>query len=126
MNNILKFAAVVFTVSGTASTASAFDIELVKCKEGATACEKPFRRAPSNPPLVLTATCETPSGYGLMAFSDNTALLNHIRARLAAGQTVMVDVEGTEVTRVSASGEMTAIAVVEGPGGRPVVCYQSF
>lgn len=82
--------------------------------------------APNDKPITYTATCELPGGFGLIAYVDNPALLADIEARLAAGERVMIDVEGTEVTQVSPNGQMHVIGIVAGPGGRAVACYQSF
>lgn len=85
-----------------------------------------YSNPPGPPPIIYKATCETAVGFGLMAFSDSTALVNRIRRAIAAGRTVKVDVENTRITRVSPNGAMHVIAVVPGPDGRPVICYQSF
>ncbi|TYB83553.1 hypothetical protein [Maritimibacter fusiformis] len=126
--NILKFSATFATFASIGAIASAAGIEAPQCKEGEKECEKILvvPQAPNDTPLDLTATCETEGGFGLMAFPESARLANLIRTRLNAGEAVMADVEGTSVTGVSPDGQMRVIAVVDGPGGRPVVCYQTF
>ena len=135
MRALLKYPAAMLLALGTASAAYG---QVMECGPEVEGCYPDFPStpttpttpvapsAPNTPPPVLTATCETAGGYGLMAFLDDPALLVNIRAVLAQGGTVMADVDGTQVTRISSAGRMHVIAVVDGPGGRPVICYQSF
>lgn len=126
MNAILKYSTAFVFAASAASAAT----EVTECVPGIPGCYGTPLILPSDPdtpPPVLIATCETAGGFGLIAFlDDDTALVDRIRALLAGGESVMADVDGTRVTRVSASGAMHVIAVAEGPGGRPVICYQTF
>jgi hypothetical protein len=125
MTSILKLSAV-FAMGSSAALAVNFQTITTPtngCFPNSTWC---YEDGPSNPSLALTATCETAAGFGLMAFSDNAALLANIRARLAAGQTVIINVEGTDVVGISPSGGVRAIGVVAMPNGQNVVCYRTF
>jgi hypothetical protein len=125
MLDLFKYAAVVAVVAGAAlaQTAPGGGNE-----NGNGTVERPCKEncPPDEPSIECTATCERPNGCGLMAFSDDTSLLDLIKARLAAGETVMVDVAGTDVLGISPSGQMRVLGVVDGPGGRQVVCYRSY
>lgn len=127
MKALLKYPAAMLLAAGTASAAYG---QVTECGPGVPGCYPgiyvPPSIEPDSPPPVLPATCETAGGFGLIAFIDDPALLVSVRAVLAQGGTVMADVDGTQVTRVSRAGRMRVIAVVDGPGGRPVICYQSF
>ena len=122
MKNSLIIAAMLVVAGAT----TASGVEYQTTTEDDCTPRGPTSIPPGPPPITYQATCETAAGFGLMAFSDNTALVNRIRAALAAGRTVRADVEGNRITGLSSNGAMRVIAVVAGPGGSMVICYQSF
>ena len=72
------------------------------------------------------ALCEMANGFGLVAFLEEGALLDAINAGLAAGETVMINVEGTAVTGNTSAGQFRVLGVTTAADGRPVVCYQTY
>lgn len=98
-------------------------------REGAVKCP-PRNRGPQKKGIgstnanTYTAVCETSNGFGRVSFSDDPDLIDQIEAALADGQTVRVTVDGTDATGLDPNGANRAIAVVNGPGGRKVICYK--
>lgn len=119
MKFVLKLAAAAVIVAGTAFA-----------QQITNGDQYPDERMPaglgSTDAVSAKATCELDNGFGLMAFTTDTDLLEEIQARLDAGDTVAIQVDGTDVIGLMPGGNWHVLGIVTGPGGQPVVCYQTF
>ena len=80
-----------------------------------------------DPPVVAPtkSVCETPTGYGLVAFAEQ-GVFDQIKAALAAGEYVGINVENTDITEVLSEGGYRVIDAKVGPTGKLFICYQTY